>query len=695
MSKKKTRKPNIDPRVLARPRLDALFDRHARGELDLDGLHAETEKLLAEVGYRPLLDALVRRMEGTPEAERETLMLLVERLRRPEVVEYLWQQVKKPGALSVEAKMTALIILKSMGENVDVADPGRYFSPHEIKPGAVKSVEKLFQMGMRGMARHLREARDPVEVERLMMDINRMPENAIDGDNIVFELVASAEADASDLGADFLHVLAHATPDDRIRKTASEALARLAARGIKPVTPVILRLGQETFHAAYMTDPNHPWQQSVNVAWERAPGVVQALVFLLDFGLPWGGAIKDVWATQPLSPEQYYNHFAEAAQRKMGERVYRVPLTRAQSAIAAAVEANRKNKVPLAKEFNELRHLVERWVLRPPESAVLADSSPDELAGHPPPPDRSQQPLVLGLRGPKGKEALEILSRQAGADISGAEFASEEEFDDEGFLPEADEFYDFDNLLDDVATIHEELKEPVWWQGEWVQEYLTSLSDTPDELERFDEEFEYIVEHWLWLRSFLVYLDDHGPDVHSVTDLRGFHFSEYLAEEADMDEDGGRCRAEVFRGFFNFLAHKGAISKDTSCLPDLNRMLARPEAVSLLERPRPLGGEIAVWARLYHEDDSVTVEPLNYNEWWAVLMLEKKFKGNLDKTRREVGKKPDAAAKLALLERLESLLTIDPDYLDCLNDDRPPEQEDYARAERWFEREIVNHACAW
>src|SRR3990170_1883488 len=183
MSKsKKNKSPKIDPRVLARPRLDTLFDRHARGELDADGLYAGVQALIAEVGPHPVLDSLVKRMEGTPEAERETLMLLVERLRRPDVIDYLWRQVKKPGALSVEAKTTALVILKGMGEEVDISDPGRYFSARDFKPSGLQSIEAMARMGLRGLARHLRGARDPVEVERLMLDINRMPENAIGGE---------------------------------------------------------------------------------------------------------------------------------------------------------------------------------------------------------------------------------------------------------------------------------------------------------------------------------------------------------------------------------------------------------------------------------------------------------------------------------------------------------------------------------
>jgi hypothetical protein len=396
-AKKRTR-PRIDRRVLASPRLNALFDRHARGELDDDGLQASLQALMAEVGHRPLLDALVKRMEGTPEAERDTLMTILPRLRSPEVIDYLWQLVKKPRALSVEAKLTTLVILKGMGEDVDVTDPGLYFSPHDIRSGDLKSAQDMFRLGLRGLARYLRESRDPAEVEAFMHRINQMPEQAIGGEDILLDMVQSAEVGATDLEADFLHALAHTTPFPRVQQAAEHTLARLAAAGIKPVTRAILDLGQDRFYAAYMTEPDHPWQQSVTVAWERAGGVIQALVFLIDFGYPWRGAIKDMFPTQGMTPSQFRRDLVERAERRMGMRVYRVSLARAQATIAAAVEANRTYEIALPKEFNEARHLVERWVLHPPVSAVAADSTDDELGDRPLVPDRSGRPVLVDMR---------------------------------------------------------------------------------------------------------------------------------------------------------------------------------------------------------------------------------------------------------------------------------------------------------
>lgn len=211
-------------------------------------------------------------------------------------------------------------------------------------------------------------------------------------------MVQGAEAGATDLEADFLRALAYTTPFPKAQQAAECALARLAAAGIKPVTRAILDLDQDRFYAAYMTDPDHPWQQSVTVAWERAGGVIQALVFLIDFGFPWRGAIKDMFPTLGMTPSQFQREFVERATRRMDMRLYRVSLARAQATIAAAIEANRTYEIPLPKELNEARHLVERWVLHPPASAIASDSTDDELGDRPLVPDRSGRPVLVDMR---------------------------------------------------------------------------------------------------------------------------------------------------------------------------------------------------------------------------------------------------------------------------------------------------------
>lgn len=117
--------------------------------------------------------------------------------------------------------------------------------------------------------------------------------------------------------------------------------------------------------------------------------------------------------------------------------------------------------------------------------------------------------------------------------------------------------------------------------------------------------------------------------------------------------------------------------------------------MTLLPRPEPHGGEIALWYSHALRGEDEHDEPFTYNEWWMALVLERKFKRKWDKCRRELPRKPDAAAKLGILDQLERRLAQEPEYLDELEHQRSPLPEDYTRAERWFDRESVKVTRAW
>jgi len=289
----------------------------------------------------------------------------------------------------------------------------------------------------------------------------------------LMECIKTGEEGATDLEADFLCALAHTTPFPKVQQAAEHTLERLAARGIQPVTRAILDLGQDHFYAAYTSDPNHPWQQSVTVAWERAGGVIQALVFLLDFGAPWRGALKDAFATHGMTPQQFQRDLVDRATRSLGEPLLRISLASVQATISAAVQANRQNNIPLPKEFNEARHLVERWVLHPPAAALAADTTSDEL-GDLPVPDRNARPLMFDLGDLQRSETARHWFAQQAASAAAeaaAEAGDEEaEWDEEIELSDAeieraeeepeledeDEFYSLDEVLEDVHDIEAE-----------------------------------------------------------------------------------------------------------------------------------------------------------------------------------------------------------------------------------------------
>lgn len=448
MSKSKKHKtPRIDPAVLARPRLDAILEQYGRGEADLAAVEANVRALTAELGEGPVLNALVKRLEGATAHERGLLMLLVPRLKSQSVIDYLWEQVKKHGGLPLDAKVTALVILKGMGEEVDLAEPGLYLTGQDIKATDIKTMADLLRTGMRGLARGLRTARDAVEVEAFMYKIHQVPEDTTDGAGALPRLIETAEAEGTDLAADFLYALANTTPRPEVRQAAVEALSKLEARDVKPVTRAILDLGKERFYAAFMTDPHHPWQQNIVVGWELAAGTIESLSFLLDFGVPWRGAIKDTFVTRGMSPREFQRLFLEEAEQDMGERIYRVRLGRAQATIAAAVQANREFKIPLPNEFIEARHLVERWVLNPPAAALAADTTRDELEDLPLTIEHPKQPLLLNEHDLKNPAVQLWLAENATDEGEGAAPAREEAADEQEKLREVHYAPPLDRLL--------------------------------------------------------------------------------------------------------------------------------------------------------------------------------------------------------------------------------------------------------
>jgi hypothetical protein len=233
-----------------------------------------------------------------------------------------------------------------------------------------------------------------------------------------------------------------------------------------------------------------------------------------------------------------------------------------------------------------------------------------------------------------------------------------------------------------------------WFRSAWVKDYLASFNANPGNLDGFDEELQVIIDEWWTLRDWVQYLAEDASEIQALDDLRGFHYWEYFTDNAvELDDDGGRSRVDTVRNFLGYLAQRGSIPTDLPFLRDLTKMLAQPDALTPFPRPKPLGGEIAL--RLPEFGEEGCDEPFTFNEWWMVLVLARKCKNNWDKCRREIGKRPDATAKLAILDRLQDRLTQEPDYLDALHDEFPPTPADYQRAEKWFDREEVSEARAW
>lgn len=376
--------------TLARPRLDAILTRRERDELDDGGCADKVSALMTELGRKPVLDTLVKKLETTSDTERDALMAVISKLGDEETIAYLWRIVRR-SKMSIGVKSTALIILKQMGEDVDLSDPGAYFSTRDVKPTDIAEMARLGRHSLRMLIKRLQEAESVGEIEGLMDIFDRSLDEA-GLLAMVEEFSAVEEAGA----ADMLLAIVHTTARLKVRQAARNALLKLAGRGVFPQSSIVKSFSEERFYAAYCTDPTNLWQQQVTMAWEWAGDTTQAIVFLLDFGFPWRGSIKDMFVTRYMPKRQLQRELLDK-----GNEQRRIPFARARQSILDALEANRRHRVRLPPEYDDFRQLIERRIVNPsPEALAQAEALDAETVdewGEP------EEPVVRGVEFIDGK----------------------------------------------------------------------------------------------------------------------------------------------------------------------------------------------------------------------------------------------------------------------------------------------------
>lgn len=549
--KKKQKKPNIPIQTMARPRLEGILERRQQGELDDEHYIGSIEALMKEIGAEAVLNALVGLLENADNERKDALMAAIPKLGDDETIKHLWQLVRR-SKISVGGKMTALVILKQMGEDVDLENPGKYFSWRDIKKADVAEVANMGRFSMQALIQELQHLKNVDEVEAMMLQfegITRQSGGEMTAQAIVDDLIGMGDSGA----ADMLAAISMTTSYGKVRQAARAGLMRLAAQKIFPQSASVKSLRDERFYAAYSTDPANPWQQQVVILFERGANMVQALVFLLDFGHPWRGSIKDMFPTQSMSVNQFQREFIDRA-NSQGVEQRRVPYARARQFILDAVAANRKYKVKLPPEFDQYRALIERRVIDPaPETLTYAEQvdarSVDEwgeLEGEP----------VRGMEiiGPDG-EAIPIMV-----------------FGDAGEVEWDDEPYTFDELMVEVndyyqveaeADLDDEAEEAIPF--DWVIGYLET---------RYNQNIsvEELQARWDDLCDFIFYLsnDDEAPA--ELAELQGYHLSEFITDFLDEEIRGGiemplddkQHIIETIRDFYSYLARQSYISPEAS-----------------------------------------------------------------------------------------------------------------------------------
>ena len=551
--KKKQKRPNIPVHTMARPRLEQILARRQHGELDDDEYVASIKALMTEMGREGVLNALVGMLDNADDARKEALMVAIPPLGDAQTIGHLWQLVRR-SKLSVSVKMTALIILKQMGEEVNLEDPGEYFSWRDIKQADADEISGMARFSTRMLIKELQKIDNVDEVEAFMAsfeDVMGRTDNPELGQAVIDDLVEMGDADAADLLAAFA---ATAIQSD-VRQAARQALAELAKQQISPQSKHIKALFEEHFYAAYSSDPAHPWQQHVSILFERGKNTVQALVFLLDFGHPWQGAIKDFFPTESITPRQFQREVIDRSERESVE-LRRVTYTRARQFILDALEANRKNKIKLPPEFEEFRAMLERRVIDPlPETLAYAEQvdiqAPDEWGELPGQPIRGMEIIRPG-----GKTSPLFMPPGMLPDDFGDDEDTDEEFDFDDLLAEIDEYY---------AEPPEQpgSKKPDILPKEWLVNFLTSLYEQRVDPEELDE-------YWTDISDFLFYLDTGDNSPATLTDIQGYHLSEFLTDfwdeniEADTSiEEKDEAMQTIFE-LYDYLAEYSLIPQEVA-----------------------------------------------------------------------------------------------------------------------------------
>ncbi len=371
MAKKKKR-PSIDPKVLARPRLDAIFAQYKRDEIESDELISRVLDLIAQIGQRPVIDALVKRIQSADSDEQIVLMTVLSNIEDDQVIDQLWALLEQPE-MSVSIKSAVLTILQQLGEDASSEDLGEYISWKDVQVGDMAQVEEMGRASARAIARSISRAESVDEVEALMFQLEDIALES-EGEDMRLFMVENIAQLANQEAADMLLAWAYTTPKKRVRQAIRKALDELAEQQIFPQSPAVKALGQETVYAAYCSDPAHPWQQQVTIAWERPGDSVQAMGFLLDFGSPWHGSLKDMFVTHGLSPAEFKRDLIDKGTAR-GVEQRRIPFARARRLVLDAIKANRRHRMRLPMEYHQFRHLIERRIENPsPEALAQAEA---------------------------------------------------------------------------------------------------------------------------------------------------------------------------------------------------------------------------------------------------------------------------------------------------------------------------------
>ncbi len=586
--KKKDKKPNIPMQTMARPRLEQLFVRYQHEELDEDEFVASIEQLMVEMGREPVLNALLGLLDHSTNEQKDGLMVAISRLGDKDTIDYLWRLVRRSQA-SMGTKMTALVILKQLGETVNLEDPGEYLSWRDVKQADQAEVADIARFSLRAVIKELQRAKTTDDVEGMMLRYAEIAAKT-GGEEMILATIGSLIEMADTGAADMLLAIAFTTSSAAVRQAARKGLLKLSGQKIFPQSQTVKSLNDERFYAAYSTNPAHPWQQGVSVVFERN-NQVQALVFLLDYGSPWQGAIKDVFPTYWMTPQQFQKEFLNRIPDPDAQ-YHRTTYARARQFILDALEANQKNRIKLPSEFNDFRYLLDRRVVDP-SAETLAHAAEVDARTH------DEWPLLKGapirgmeVFGPDGKP-IPMTFDGVHEGLFENLFDDDEEYTLEDLIDEVTEYYFEDETDDDEDDEADETAETIIIQPdestefipyEWTVEYLST---------RFDEgiDLEELQERWMDLQDLIYYADASDEVPPDMVDLQGYHLSQLVTDfwDEEFDEDSPyderQHTLQTIQDLYVFLTAQHHLPAEASARINqaVQTLLSRPDRLTRID----------------------------------------------------------------------------------------------------------------
>lgn len=189
-------------------------------------------------------------------------------------------------------------------------------------------------------------------------------------------LIDQVSAQESPQAAAILEMLAaSASAPEEARARARAAVDGLAGKGISAPPP-----GEERFYAGWVQQGRERGEQILILAWRMPTGLLEALVFLLDWR---GDGLKDFYRTRGMADAEWRELLAHNGEK--GAPLVEVTLGEGRALLDTSLAESQRFSRPLPREYKRESGLVDRRVFQAAEppaelrSFVSPDLTPEDV----------------------------------------------------------------------------------------------------------------------------------------------------------------------------------------------------------------------------------------------------------------------------------------------------------------------------